>query len=146
MSKLSAAIEATPAGLGFSMPAEWERHEATWLGWPHNRTDWPGKLDTIRWVYGEIVRKISPGELVRMLVNNKAEEGLARRFLSRSGADVGRVEFIVHPTNRGWLRDSGPIFVRRGTHRTEDRGQRSEVRGRRSEVAGQRSERSEERR
>src|SRR5262245_31353171 len=42
----------TPAALGFSMPAEWEKHEATWLGWPHHATDWPGKLDTIRWVYG----------------------------------------------------------------------------------------------
>ena len=51
-----------PAALGFSMPAEWEPHEATWLGWPHNPTDWPDKLDTIRWVYGEIVRKIAPGE------------------------------------------------------------------------------------
>jgi agmatine deiminase len=47
--------------MGFSMPAEWDLHEATWLAWPHNPTDWPGKLDTIRWVYGEIVRKISPG-------------------------------------------------------------------------------------
>ena len=44
----------TPAELGFSMPAEWEKHEATWLGWPHHPTDWPDKLDTIRWVYGEI--------------------------------------------------------------------------------------------
>ena len=33
----------TPAALGFSMPAEWEPHEATWLGWPHNPTDWPGQ-------------------------------------------------------------------------------------------------------
>src|SRR6266852_5706946 len=134
------ANSSTPAGLGFSMPAEWERHEATWLGWPHNQTDWPGKLDTIRWVYGEIVRKISPGELVRMLVNNKAEEGLARRFLSRSGADVDRVGFIVHPTNRGWLRDSGPIFLRRGPHRTQVRGQRSEAGGQRSGLGGLRSE------
>ncbi len=140
MSKLNSATEVTPAGLGFSMPAEWERHEATWLGWPHNPTDWPGKLDTIRWVCGEIVRKVAPGELVRMLVNNKAEEGLARRFLSRSGADVDRVEFIVHPTNRGWVRDSGPIFVRRGTQRSEVRGQRSEAGGQTSEAGGQRSE------
>ncbi len=140
MSKLNSATDAIPAALGFSMPAEWERHEATWLAWPHNWADWPGKLDTIRWVYGEIVRKISPGELVRMLVNNKAEEGLARRFLSRSGADADRVEFIVHPTNRGWMRDSGPIFVRRGTHRTEVGGQRTEVRSQRSEARGRRSE------
>ena len=52
-------VNETPAGLGYSMPAEWEPHEATWLGWPHNPTDWPGKLDTIRWVYGEIVRKLA---------------------------------------------------------------------------------------
>ena len=61
-----------PASLGFSMPAEWETHEATWLAWPHNPTDWPDKLDTIRWVYAEIVRKISPGETVRMLVNSRS--------------------------------------------------------------------------
>ena len=95
------------------MPAEWEKHEATWLGWPHNETDWPDKIDTIRWVYGEMVRKITPGEIVRMLVQNKAEEKLARRYLSRAGCDLKRVEFIVHPTNRGWTRDSGPIHVRR---------------------------------
>jgi agmatine deiminase len=103
----------TPAKLGFSMPAEWERHEATWLSWPHNPTDWPSKLDVIRWVYCEMVRKISPGEVVRLLVNSKAEEAQARRYFSRSGADVRRVEFVVHRTNRGWTRDSGPIFVRR---------------------------------
>jgi agmatine deiminase len=95
------------------MPAEWEPHEATWLGWPHNPTDWPDKLDTIRWVYGEIVRRVSPGEIVRILVNNKTEEKLARRYLTRAGADIRRVQFIMHPTNRGWTRDSGPIFVKR---------------------------------
>ena len=57
----------SPASLGFSMPAEWETHQATWLGWPHNPTDWPDKLDTIRWVYGEMVRKISPGAILRTI-------------------------------------------------------------------------------
>jgi agmatine deiminase len=104
----------TPAALGFSMPAEWTAHEATWLAWPHNPTDWPDKLDTIRWVYGEIVRRIAPGEIVRMLVNSAAAQKQARRYLARCGADLGRVEFVAHPTNRGWTRDSGPIFVRRG--------------------------------
>jgi agmatine deiminase len=103
----------TPAALGFSMPAEWEPHDATWLIWPHNPIDWPDKIDTVRWVYGEIVRKIAPGERVRLLVNNKADEQGARRVLSRAGADLGRVEFIRHPTNRGWTRDTGPIFVKR---------------------------------
>jgi agmatine deiminase len=103
----------TPAELGFTIPGEWERHEATWLGWPHNESDWPDKLDTIRWVYGEMVRKISAGEIVRMLVRHKAEQELARRYLKRAGCDLKQVEFIIHPTNRGWTRDSGPIFVRR---------------------------------
>ena len=62
----------TPSSMGFSMPAEWDLHEATWLAWPHNPTDWPGKLDAICWVYGEIVRKILPGERIRMLVNSAA--------------------------------------------------------------------------
>ena len=108
------STSATPAALGFAMPAEWERHEATWLIWPHNPADWPDKVGTVRWVYGEIVRKVCPGEIVRILVNSKADEKLAQRFLTRVGADLRRVEFIFHPTNRGWTRDTGPIFVRRG--------------------------------
>jgi len=104
----------TPAELGFTMPAEWEKHEATWLGWPHNATDWPGKLDTIRWVYGEIVRKIAPGERVRLLINGKTDEKLARNYLSGARADLKRVNMVSHPTNRGWTRDSGPIFVKKG--------------------------------
>src|SRR5690348_2069300 len=94
---------ATPARLGFSMPAEWEKHEATWLGWPHNPTDWPDKLDTIRWVYGEMVRRISQGEQVRLLVNNASEERRARRYLRRAGCRLSQIEFIIYPTNRGWM-------------------------------------------
>ncbi len=95
------------------MPAEWERHEATWLAWPHNATDWPGKLKTIELVYGEMVRKIAFGETVRLLVDSLPQENLARRTLQSAGADLHQVRFLRWPTNRGWMRDSGPIFVRR---------------------------------
>ena len=126
----------TPAALGFAMPAEWEKHEATWLGWPHNPTDWPGKLDTIRWVYGEMVRKIAQGETVRLLVNNRADEKLARSYLTRAGADLKSVQFILHPTNRGWMRDSGPVFLSKGQRpKAKARRQRSEVRSPKSETA-----------
>jgi agmatine deiminase len=121
MAKGHSSKTLTPAALGFSMPAEWEPHEATWLGWPHNPTDWPDKLDTIRWVYGEIVRKITPDEVVRLLVRHKTEEKLARHYLARAGADISRVEAIRHPTNRGWTRDSGPIFVRRSAPSSKSR-------------------------
>jgi agmatine deiminase len=110
----------TPAALGFSMPAEWEPHQATWLAWPHNPADWPDKLDAIRWVYTEMVRRIAPGETIRMLVNSLAEARRARAQLARTGAGVERVEFVLHPTNRGWTRDSGPVFVRRVTARKKE--------------------------
>lgn len=113
MAQTKLITDQSPAELGYSMPAEWEKHEATWLGWPHNETDWPDKLDTIRWVYGEMVRKITQGEIVRMLVNSQAEAKFAASYLRRAHCDMKRVQFVVHPTNRGWTRDSGPIHVRR---------------------------------
>jgi agmatine deiminase len=105
-------MKSTPAALGFRMPAEWEPHEATWLGWPHNRTDWPGKLSPIPWVYGEIVRKIAPGETVRILADAEVGGG-AKRLLTRIGVDLARIEFMNFPTNRGWTRDFGPMFVKK---------------------------------
>jgi agmatine deiminase len=110
---------ATPAALGFSMPAEWEKHEATWLGWPHNPTDWPGKLEPIQWVYGEIVRKIAPGEIVRNLVNSREHESHVRQILKQADVAASQVQFFRLPTNRGWTRDFGPIFVRRAKPRHE---------------------------
>ena len=102
----------TSASLGFRMPAEWEPHEATWIAWPHQRADWPGKFSPIPWVYAEIVRHLARGEQVRILVNDADIEGPARRNLSRSAADLGSVEFVRIPTDRVWTRDSGAIFVK----------------------------------
>ena len=95
------------------MPAEWERHHATWIGWPHNKSDWPGRFGPIPWVYTEIVRKLAPAEIVRILVNSSAHEGTARRALTSAGVSVDRVEFFRFPTNRGWTRDFGALFARR---------------------------------
>jgi agmatine deiminase len=109
----------SPGMAGFRMPAEWEPHEATWIGWPHNRTDWPGKFSAIPWVYGEIVRKLAPGEIVRIIVDSEAHETRARRVLSSAGVDLGRIEFFRFPTDRGWTRDFGPIFVKRDGRKRE---------------------------
>ncbi|MGH9790462.1 MAG: agmatine deiminase family protein, partial [Candidatus Acidiferrales bacterium] len=103
----------TPAALGYRMPAEWEPHAATWLAWPHNGTDWPGKLEPIHWVYGEIVRKLAPGEVLCLLVHSATIERKARSVLKQVGVDLKRVQFLRWPTNRGWTRDCGPIFVKR---------------------------------
>lgn len=107
--------KAVPHSLGYRMPAEWEHHEATWLAWPHELTDWPGKFAPIPWVYGEIVRHLSRVERVRILVENRDAESRARSILRKSGANMNAVGFFRVPTNRGWIRDFGPIFVRSAT-------------------------------
>jgi agmatine deiminase len=101
----------TPHALGLHMPAEWEPHAATWIAWPHNPEDWPGKFQPIPWVYGEIVRHLTGVETVHILVNDAASEKRARNLLHRCGVDRSRVAFHLWPTDRVWLRDSGPIFL-----------------------------------
>jgi len=96
----------------YLMPAEWERHAAMWLAWPHYRADWPGKFSPIPWVYGEIVRHIAAREKVNLLVRNAAEEKAVRKVLESAHAKLSNVKFFHIQTNRSWLRDSGPIFVR----------------------------------
>ena len=106
------ADPATPHSLGFRMPAEWEPHEATWLGWPHELTDWPGKFAPIPWAFAEIVRHLSKVERVFLLVENREAQSRARAILKKSGANLDAVDFFIVPTDRGWMRDSGPICVR----------------------------------
>jgi agmatine deiminase len=106
------ATSATPRSLGFRMPAEWEPHEATWLGWPHEVTDWPGKFAPIPWAFAEIVRHLSRFERVFLLVENRKAESRVRNILKQSGANLDAIDFFRIPTDRGWMRDSGPICIR----------------------------------
>ena len=100
--------------VAWRMPAEWEEHEATWLAWPHNVRDWPGRFAPIPWVYAEIVRNVAAGERVNLLVNDAAHERKARQVLLRAGVPLDQVTFRRFRTDRIWTRDSGPIFVRAG--------------------------------
>ena len=123
--KISAA--ATPADLGFAMPAEWEPHAATWLGWPHNASDWPGKFEVIPWIYGEMIRKISAAENIRLIVRHEKDKQFARHIFKHVGVDLRKIQFVIHPTNRGWTRDTGPIFVRKKNPKSEIRNPKSET-------------------
>jgi len=102
----------TPRDLGFRMPAEWEPHEATWLAWPHNPEDWPGKFQAIPWLYVEIVRLLAERERVHLIVEDVAMQSRVTGMLLRAQVDLARVSFHKWLTDRGWMRDSGPIFVR----------------------------------
>jgi agmatine deiminase len=95
----------------YRMPAEWEPHQATWLGWPHELTDWPGKFAPIPWAFAEIVRHLSRVERVNLLVENRAAESRVKSILRKSGATLDAITFFHVPTDRGWMRDSGPIAV-----------------------------------
>jgi agmatine deiminase len=99
-----------------SMPAEWEPHEATWIAWPRNREDWPGKFEPIAWVYAEIVRNLTRHERVEIVVNDAAGEKRTRKVLERANAISERIRFHRWPTDRVWTRDSGCTFVKGQGH------------------------------
>ena len=104
-------MEQLPDELGYHMPAEWEPHEATWIAWPHNRDDWPGKFAPIPWVYTEIVRYLSRAEKVHIVVRGAGMKRRVADQLDSVGVDLGAVRFFKAATDRAWLRDSGPTFV-----------------------------------
>ncbi|MGH7885141.1 MAG: agmatine deiminase family protein [Thermodesulfobacteriota bacterium] len=95
----------------YRLPPEWEKHEATWLVWPQNSNDWPGKFSPIKWVYAEIVKNICESELVRIVVDSEKVENMVKSILGRADICLDNVEFIIAATDRSWIRDSGPFFV-----------------------------------
>lgn len=95
----------------YRMPAEWEPHKATWLTWPHNPTDWPGKMSSVQKTYAELTQKLASVEDVCILVNSDKHEMRARRYLKQVQADFASIHFHHIPTNRSWIRDYGPVFV-----------------------------------
>ncbi len=109
--KHASPADSQKVGSPLRMPAEWETHEATWLSWPHERTDWPGKFAPIPWIYGDIVRHLSNVEKVRILVRDARLQREAERCCARSHARMENVEFFLVPTDRSWTRDFCPLFV-----------------------------------
>lgn len=93
------------------MPAEWERHDATWVAWPHHEPDWPGKLAAVQWVYAEIVRVLAEFERVEVLCHSDAVREQATEYLRAHNVPMQHVNLPVVSNDRVWLRDSGPSFV-----------------------------------
>ena len=96
-------VKATPASQGFRMPAEWEPHEATWLAWPHEKSDWPGKFAPVPWLYGEIVRHLARVERVRILVERRRSPriGAAHSEEMSCESGCGGVFRLTRPTEAG---------------------------------------------
>ena len=99
--------------MGYSFPAEFEPHEATWLSWPHKEASWPGKIASIYPSYVRFVKTLARFEKVRINVVDEEMRAGASGMLEAGGVDMGRVEFFLHPTNDAWCRDHGPAFLLR---------------------------------
>ncbi len=102
----------TPHKDGYTMPAEWMPHEATWLAWPHSdNISFPGALRKVLPVFAKLVDALADSEEVRICVNDAAEEKQALDVLRP--VRHSHVRFFHIPTNEPWCRDHGPIFVTR---------------------------------
>jgi agmatine deiminase len=98
--------------LKYRLPAEWEPHKSTIICWPHQREDWPGKFTPIPWVYTEIIKKIIPGELVKIIVQSSKDIQNVRRYLEKNHINPDKIEFIIAKTDRSWMRDTSPAMVK----------------------------------
>lgn len=101
----------TPQSLGYHFPAEFAKHDATWLSWPHKEASWPGKIETIYPVYAEFVKLVAEGEKVNINVVDEAMKNKVISHLEKAGADLKNVNLFIHPTNDAWCRDHGPAFL-----------------------------------
>ncbi len=108
-------MQATPKSLGFSFPAEFAPHDATWLSWPHKEASWPGKIDSIYPAYSRFVKYLAQSERVCINVNDEAMRAFALAQLQQAAVDLRQVEFFLHPTNDAWCRDHGPAFLLHAT-------------------------------
>jgi agmatine deiminase len=101
----------TPRQQGYTFPAEWAPHQATWLSWPHKEASWPGKLEAIYPIYCEFIRLLSEFEEVHINVLDQAMAEQVQRRLETAHARLDRIFLHLFPTNDAWCRDHGPAFV-----------------------------------
>tara|TARA_R110002020_G_scaffold154714_6_gene335295 strand:- start:198453 stop:199490 length:1038 start_codon:yes stop_codon:yes gene_type:complete len=98
-------------------PAEWEQQEGVLLCFPHNGKDWPGKYEAIQWAFVEFIKKVSSVEQVFLVVADEKLMAKVTEMLTMAIIDLNHVSFIIHKTNRSWMRDSGPIVIKNGNDR-----------------------------
>ena len=94
------------------MPAEWEKQKSTWIAWPHNNKDWPNKFDLIPETFAKIIFHISKDQIVNILVENNILKKRAILILRNFKVNFSNIKFKFCKTDRVWLRDSFPIFVK----------------------------------
>lgn len=102
---------------GWKFPAEWEKQQGILLCFPHNGNDWPGKYGAIQWAFVEFIKKVTSFETVFLVVADEKLKDKVTAMLETAHVNLDNVSFIIHKTNRSWMRDSGPIIVKKGKER-----------------------------
>ncbi|NBT23044.1 agmatine deiminase family protein [bacterium] len=97
----------------YRLPAEWERHEATFLAWPHNAETWPGLLEAVQQTYLDIIRALLPGEKVILLATDCGAAQSIQERLEKEKIPSENLQVVTIPNDDAWVRDSGPIFMLR---------------------------------
>ena len=94
-------------------PAEWEKQEATWLAFPHNKQNWYGERGVkIRKFYIDLIRTISEFQPVNVLVPKKNFLTTEEKFAVADRPFPA--SFFTIKTDDIWIRDYGPFFVKKG--------------------------------
>ncbi len=102
----------TPRSLGYRMPAEWERHEATWLSWPKNRLTFPDDvIANVERIYCQMIEALSWDERVKVLVDDAATKDRVEALLGSTRVLMQNVRLIEIRSVDVWIRDYGPSFV-----------------------------------
>ncbi len=101
----------TPKELGYHFPAEWEKHEATWLTFPYHEDSFPGILDEATDAFMKMVKILSPAEKVRINVHDATAMQKIHKLIECYGIPLEAVEFFEHPSDDVWCRDHGPAFL-----------------------------------
>lgn len=103
-------------------PAEWESQSAILIAWPHLDTDWADRLDQVEQTYIALVAAITRFQPVVICVADDDLETYAEMRLRSNRVEMARVRFITAAYDDTWLRDSGPITLKKadGSHRLLD--------------------------
>ena len=105
-------ISGTPLSNGFTFPAEWARHSATWFSWPRPEgISFPGRYHKVVPHLVKLISEVAKREPVHMNVPNENYERIVRELF---GAMSKKITFHHIMTNESWCRDHGPAFVVKG--------------------------------
>jgi agmatine deiminase len=105
-------IKELPQTLGFSMPAEWDKHQSTWLCWPQREELWYNAFKEVQKEFVELIKVISLSEKINLLIPQE----IKIPFLNKN-SELKIIERFDIAYDDVWMRDSGPIFLKNSSQK-----------------------------